>query len=50
MKAARPIIASNGVPYFQMVGSHSTPGMENQGNEESTVWEVLDEGKKSLKL
>ena len=32
MKAVRPIIASNGVPYLQMrsVGTHSTSGMEKK--------------------
>ena len=34
MKAVRLVIASNGVPYLQMrsVGSHSTLGMEKEGN------------------
>ena len=36
MKALRPIIASNGVPYIQMtpLGSHSTSGSEKEGKNE----------------
>ena len=36
MKALQPVIASNGVPYLLMrsVGSHSTLGMEKEGNKE----------------
>ena len=35
---ARPVIASNGVPFLQMrsVGSHSTSGREKEGNKEMT--------------
>ena len=34
MKAVRPVIASNGVPYLQMrsVGSHSTSGRARVSN------------------
>jgi hypothetical protein len=33
MKAVRPVIASNGIPFFQMrsLGSHSMPGSEKEG-------------------
>ena len=36
MKAVQAVIASNGVPYFQMrsVGSYSTPGREKKGMNE----------------
>ena len=36
MKAARPVIVSDGVPYFQMmsVGSHNTSGRVNEGKKE----------------
>ena len=36
MKAVRPVIASNGVPYLQMrsVGSLSTSGREKDGKKE----------------
>ena len=38
MKAVWPVIASNGVPYFQMssVGSHNTSGREKEGKNERT--------------
>ena len=38
MKAVRPIIASNGVPYLQMrsVASYTTSGREKEGNKERT--------------
>jgi hypothetical protein len=38
MKAVRPVITSNGVPYLQMrsVGSHSTSGREKEGKKEWT--------------
>ena len=41
MKAMRPVIASNEVPYIQMrsVGSHSTSGMKKEGTKEMTGWE-----------
>ena len=37
MRALRPVIASNGIPYLQMtsVGSHSTPGREREEKKES---------------
>ena len=40
MKAVRPVIASNGVPYPQMksVGSHSTSGREKEGKKTRTGW------------
>jgi hypothetical protein len=36
MKAVGPVIASNGVPYFQMssIGSHSTSGRKKEGRKE----------------
>ena len=36
--AVRPVIASNGVPFFQMrsVGSHSKSGKEKEGNKEKS--------------
>ena len=38
LKAVRPVIASNGVPFLQMrsVGSHSMSGREKEGNKERT--------------
>ena len=38
MKAVRPVIASNGVPYLQMrsVGSYNTSGREKEGMKERT--------------
>ena len=38
MKAVRPVIAANGVPYLQMrsIGSHSTSGREKEGKKERT--------------
>ena len=39
IKAVRPVIASNGVPYLQMrsVGSHSTSGRKKEGNDLDSV-------------
>jgi hypothetical protein len=39
MKTVRPVIASNGIPYLQMrsVGSHSTSGMEKDGEKKGRV-------------
>ena len=36
MKALRPVVVSNGVPFLQMryVGSHSTSGREKEGIKE----------------
>ena len=38
MKAVRPVIASNRVPYLQirLVGSHSTSGNQKEGKKERT--------------
>ena len=40
MKAVRPVIASNKVPYLEMksVGSHILPGMEKEGKKGRTRW------------
>ena len=43
MKVVRPVIASNGVPYFKMrlVGSHGTSGMEKEEREKRTGGEGI---------
>ena len=43
MKALRPVIASNGVPYFQMrsVGSPGTLGKEKEGKKERIGWDRI---------
>ena len=42
MKSVRPVIASNGVSYLQMisVGSHSTPEREKEGKDEASMFYV----------